>query len=136
MRTTTYAGALAEATADRIKETLLMWTHLDNHGFESEEDYLRSLKKEDSYTFSYPFEYIAKNHGDDNYDIDTATMDVRVEWNDSQAGYEMSYDVPDMHKIDPAQGNSDAEGFYEYDVYRRLIADLDALGIGSELRAF
>ena len=39
-----------------------MWTQLDNHGFENEEDYLRSLKKEDSYTFSYPFEYIAKNH--------------------------------------------------------------------------
>ena len=136
MSTTTYAGALAEATADRIKETLLMWTQLDNHGFEREEDYLRSLKKEDSYTFSYPFEYIAKNHGDDNYDIDTATMDVRVEWNDSQAGYEMSYDVPDMHKIDPAQGNSDAEGFYDSDVYWRLIADLDALGIGSELIAF
>lgn len=127
---------LAEATADRIKETLLMWTQLDNHGFESEDDYLRSLKKEDSYTFSYPFEYIAKNHGDDNYDIDTATMDVRVEWNDSQAGYEMSYDVPDMDKIDPAQGNSDAEGFYEHDVYWRFIADLDALGIGTELRAF
>ena len=136
MSTTIYAGALAEATADRIKETLLMGTQLDNHGFESEEDYLRSLKKEHSYTFSYPFEYIAKNHGDDNYDIDTATMDVRVEWNDSQAGYEMSYDVPDMHKIDPAQGNSDAEGFYEHDVYWRLIADLDALGIGSELIAF
>lgn len=113
-----------------------MWTELDNHGFENEEDYLRSLKKEDSYAFSYSFEYIAKNHGDDNYDIDTATMDVRVEWSDFQAGYVISYAVPDMQKIDPAQGNSDAEGFYESDVYWRLIADLDALGIGSELRAF
>lgn len=112
-----------------------MWTQLNNHGFEKEEDYLRSLKKDDRYTFSYPFEYIAKNHGGDNYDIDTATMDVCVEWNDSEAGYEISYAVPDMRKIDPAQGNSDAEGFYESDVYWRLIADLDALGIGSELIA-
>jgi hypothetical protein len=40
-----------------------------------------------------------------------------------------------MHKIDPAQGNSDAEGFYETDVYWRLKDDLDALGIGSELIA-
>jgi hypothetical protein len=48
----------------------------------------------------------------------------------------MSYDVPDMHKIDPAQGNSDAEGFYEHDVYWRSMADPDALGIGSELISF
>lgn len=111
-----------------------MWTQFDNQGFENELDYLRSLKKEDSYTFSYPFEYIAKNYGDDNYDIDTAMMDVRVEWSDFQAGYEVSYEVPDMHKIDPAQGNGDAQEFFEGDVYWRLIADLDALGIGPELR--
>ena len=63
-------------------------------------------------------------------------MDVRVEWNDSEAGYEISYDVPDLHKIDASQGYSDAEGFYEHDVYWRVIADLESLGIGSELRAF
>ncbi len=113
-----------------------MWSPDDNHGFEDELDYLRSPKKDDSYTFSYSFEYIAKNYGNDKYDIDTATMNVRVEWNDSDAGYEASYDVPDMHKIDPDQGNSDAAGFYEHDVYWRLIPDLDALGIGSELRTF
>ena len=113
-----------------------MWTQSDNHGFESEEDYLRSLKKDDSYTFYYEFQYIAKNHGNDKYDIDTATMVVRVEWSDLQAGYEASYDVPEMHKIDPSEGNSGAEGFYEHDVYWRLIPDLDDLGIGSELRAF
>lgn len=112
-----------------------MWTEFDNHGFANEEDYLKSLKKEDSYTFSYSFEYIAKNHGNDNYDIDTATMEVRVEWSDSQLGYVFSYDVPDMYKIDPAQGNSDAEGFYEHDVYWRLLADLANMGIGSDLIA-
>lgn len=112
-----------------------MWTELDNHGFENEEDYLKSLKKEDSYTFSYSFEYIAKNHGNDNYDIDTATMEVRVEWSDPQAGYVISYNVTDMYKIDPAQGNSDAEGFYESDVYWRLLTDLSSLGIDSDLIA-
>ncbi|BAS11782.1 hypothetical protein AHiyo8_00850 [Arthrobacter sp. Hiyo8] len=71
-----------------------MWTELDNQGFENEEDYLKSLKKEDSYTFSYPFEYIAKNHGNDKYDIDMATMEVRVEWSDFQVGYVISYSVP------------------------------------------
>lgn len=113
-----------------------MWSPDDNHGFEDELEYLRSQRKDDNYTFAYSFEYIAKNHGNDRYDIDTATMNVRVEWNDSEAGYEASYDVPDMHKIDPDQGNSDASGFYEHDVYWQLIPDLDTLGIGSELRTF
>lgn len=112
-----------------------MWTEFDNHGYANEEDYLKSLKKEDSYTFSYPFEYIAKNHGNDNYDIDSATMEIRVEWSDSQAGYIISYNVPEMYKIDPAQGNSDAEGFYEHDVHWRLLADLASLGIDSDLIA-
>ncbi|GAP61279.1 hypothetical protein AHiyo1_49650 [Arthrobacter sp. Hiyo1] len=112
-----------------------MWTELDNQGFENEEDYLKSLKKEDSYTFSYPFEYIAKNHGNDKYDIDMATMEVRVEWSDFQVGYVISYSVPDMYKIDPAQGNSDAKGFYDYQVYDRLLADLSSVGIESDVIA-
>ena len=40
-------------------------------------------KIEDSYYFSYPFEYIARNHGDDKYDIGYATMNISVVWNDS-----------------------------------------------------
>ncbi|WP_168627368.1 hypothetical protein [Cryobacterium sp. BB307] len=93
---------------------------------------MESLKKDDSYTFTYQFEYIAKNHGNDNYDIDNATMNVRVEWSDSQAGYVVTYDVPDMHKIDLAQGNTDAEGFYEDNVYWRLMDDLASNGIHAE----
>ncbi|WP_029125931.1 hypothetical protein [Micromonospora aurantiaca (nom. illeg.)] len=112
-----------------------MWSESDNHGFVNEQDYLRSLKKDDSYTFTYQFEYIAKNHGNDNYDIGTADMVVRVEWNNSEAGYTITYDVPEIYKIDPAEGNSDAEGFYESDVYWRLMDDLGSLGIGSQLIA-
>lgn len=112
-----------------------MWAENDNHGFAREEDYLRSLKKDDIYTLTYQFEYIAKNYGNDNYDIDTADMVVSVEWSDAQFGYVISYDVPDMHKIDPGQGNSDADGFYEHWVYSRLMADLGSLGIGPELIA-
>lgn len=93
------------------------------------------MKKDDSYAFSYPFEYIAKNHGNDQYDIETATMDVRVDWSDAQEGYVISYNVPDAHKIDPAEGNSDVAGFYEYDVEARLLSDLASLGIGPELIA-
>lgn len=79
---------------------MAIWTEHDNHGFENEEDYLASLKKDDNYTLTYQFEYIAKNHGDDNYDIETADMNVRVEWSDVAAGYTIAYDVPEMHKIE------------------------------------
>lgn len=112
-----------------------MWSESDNHGFENEQDYLRSKKKDDSYTFTYSFEYIAKNHGDDRYDIETADMVVRVEWSDHQAGYKISYDVPDMYKIDPGEGNGDAESFYEIDMHWRLMSDLGALGIDTDIVA-
>jgi len=110
-----------------------IWIEEDNHGYENEEDYLASLRKDDSYSFTYRFEFIAKNHGNDNYDIDTADMDVQVEWSDSVAGYTISYDVPDMYRIDAAQGNGDAESFYESDIRWRLMSDLEAKGIGPEL---
>lgn len=113
-----------------------MWSESDNQGFENEEDYLRSKKQDDSYTFTYPFEYIAKNHGTDKYDIGIADMVVRVEWSDAEAGYTVHYEVPDISKIDPAEGNSDAAGFYDSDVYWRLLSDLDSLGITFDIRAF
>ncbi len=100
--------------------------------YEPDEDDLQALKQDDSYTFTYPFEYIAKNYGNDKYDIETADMVVHVDWNDALEGYVISYDVPDMDKIDPAQGNSDAAGFYDYAVYDKLYSDLDELGIGPE----
>ena len=89
-------------------------------------------KQDDCYDFLYEFEFIAKNHGNDNYDIDTATMNVHVEWSAAQEGYVISYDVPEMNKIDPAEGNSDAAGFYDYDVYPRLMDDLAGRGIYAE----
>ncbi|TFD16599.1 hypothetical protein E3T26_03920 [Cryobacterium sp. TMT1-21] len=42
--------------------------------------------------------------GKGNYDIGTAYMVVRVDWNDADAGYTMAYDVPEMYEIDPAEG--------------------------------
>lgn len=89
----------------------------------------------DSHSFTYEFEYIGKNYGNDRYDIETATMDVSVDWSEAQEGYVISYNVPDEHKIDPAEGNSDMDGFYEHDIYWRLMSDLARLGIGPELVA-
>ncbi|WP_454149322.1 hypothetical protein [Microbacterium lacticum] len=90
-------------------------------------------KIEDSYYFSYPFEYIARNHGDDKYDIGYATMNISVVWNDSEEGYDVSYDVPEIGRIDPAQGNGDAADFFEHDVSQRLMSDLTAAGVGPDL---
>lgn len=109
-----------------------MWTEYDNQGFANEEDYLRSLKKDDSYHFSYSFEYIAKNYGNDNYDIETTNMDVSVNWSDAQLGYVISYNIPEMYKIDASQGNSSEMEFYESDVYWRLKSELESIGIGAE----
>ena len=104
------------------------------HDFEAEIEELRSRKMDDSYHFTYDFTYIAKNLGGDEYEDGTATMECDVVWDDSDAGYRASYNVPDMYKIDPSEGNGDADAFYETDVYWRLMSDLDALGIDSTLR--
>lgn len=104
------------------------------HDYEGELEELRSRKKDDSYHFIYDFTYIAKRLGNDEYEDGTATMECEVVWDDTDAGYRVSYKVPEMYKIDAAEGNGNAEDFYEGDVYWRLMADLDALGIDSSLR--
>jgi hypothetical protein len=109
-----------------------MWTKYDNQGFENEEDYLKSLKKDDDYHFSYSFEYIAKNHGNDIYDIETTNMEVSVNWSDSYLGYVISYNIPEMYKIDASQGNGSEADFYNEDVHWRLISDLEDMDIGAE----
>ena len=41
--------------------------------------YLETLKLDDSYHFSYPFEYIVERIGDDDYETDTTTMEGNKE---------------------------------------------------------
>lgn len=91
-----------------------------------------SGKQDSRYSFSYTFEYIEVNHGNDTYDIGAATMNVDLTWSDAEDGYDVTFDVPEMYKIDPTQGNGDARSFYEDDVYPRLMSDLGGLGIGPE----
>lgn len=112
-----------------------MWTKYNNQGFENEDDYIRSLKKDDSYHFSYSFEYIAKNYGNDNYDIESTNMEVSLNWSDVKLGYVISYNVPEMYKIDPSQSNGSEDDFFEDDVYWRLKSDLEDMDIGAEVIA-
>ena len=98
--------------------------------FENEEDYLDSLKKEDEYEFDIPFEYIVKHYGDDEAEMETAIMNVKVEWDSSEHGYKISYSCYDEDKIDPAEGNGTIDDFYEEIVYYEVTEKLYEEGIG------
>lgn len=93
---------------------------------------LSRLKKDDSYHFSIPFEYIKKNYGNDNYDIGIAYMEVDVIWDDFNQGYKITHYCPDMQMIDPAEGNSDEDEFFECQVEYLVREKLDLLGIYTE----
>lgn len=104
------------------------------NGYEKEEDYFDLLKQDDSYHFSIPFEYIEKNYGNGVYDIAEATMEVDVNWDSARHGYAISFHCPDMYKIDPAEGNSGIEEFYDVVVEDIVLARLDSMGITSSAR--
>lgn len=59
-------------------------------------------------------------------------MEVSVNWSDAQLGYVISFNIPEMYKIDASQGNGSEMEFYESDVYWRLKSDLESMGIGAE----
>lgn len=99
--------------------------------YASEDEYFDSLKVNDSYHFSIPFEYIAVNHGDGNYEIGTAYMEVDVTWSDSAHEYLISYYSPDAGNIDPTQGNDSVDGFFMNEVYDKAVSQLVSQGVPS-----
>lgn len=100
--------------------------------YDSEEEYLDSLKKEDHYHFSIPFTFIKKKLGDDQYEDGTAIMEVDVDWDGYQHGYVFTYYCPDMYLIDPAEGNGTVDDFWDYDVRDALLEKLESLDIYSQ----
>ena len=98
----------------------------------NEDEYLESLKKDDHYHFSVPFEYIKKNLGDDNYELAELTMEVDVDWDDSNNGYQISYDAPGFYEVDPNEGNGSLEEFFDSAVEDTVLSQLSSLGITSE----
>ena len=100
--------------------------------YQNEDEYLESLKKNDSYHFSIPFTYIKKNHHDDTYDDGVTNMEVDVQWDSYEHGYKISYHVPEMYLIDPSEGNGDEQSFYEYDVEPKVLSLLSSMGITAE----
>jgi len=64
--------------------------------FEDEDDYIRSMKQDESYAFSYDYEYIADRfgEGDDDVTLENARLNVSLDWDDSSApGYVVSYSL-------------------------------------------
>lgn len=69
-----------------------------------EDDELESMKKDDSYFYSISFEWPVRD-GEGEWTTLSTTMDVEVEWNDYERGYEISFDCPDEDKIVNSGGN-------------------------------
>lgn len=102
--------------------------------FEDEDEYLRSMKQDDSYAFAYEYEYVADRfgEGDDDVELRHATLNVSVAWDDSSApGYVVSYAVESPTPI-PNQWTGDADQIFS-DLWSQVVDDLKSLGIGAEL---
>ena len=69
--------------------------HNDSTGevFDDEDEYLRSLKRDDSYTFEFDFEYVVNRFaaGDDDVELEVAHVTITFSWDDTPApGYVVS----------------------------------------------
>lgn len=105
-----------------------------SNSHENEDDYIRSLKKDDTYHFSYPYEYIVNRHGDEDDDVElaNATVDIRVSWDDSSApGYELSYQVSAPTSL-PNDFTTSEEGIFREVRDTYLTNDLASIGISPE----
>lgn len=71
----------------------------NNQDYANEEDYLKSLKKDESYFFSYSFEYIAKIYENEIFDIEKTNMYFNIGWSDALLGYIISYNMPKCLKL-------------------------------------
>ena len=94
-----------------------------------EDEDLMLLKREDSYHYSIPFEYIKRHLGNDDVEMGTAYMEVDVRWSDSELGYKISYSCSSMSDIDPNEGNSDIDEFFEYQVEDVVRENLSSEGV-------
>jgi hypothetical protein len=102
--------------------------------FEDEDEYLRSLKQDDSYEFSYDYEYVADRFGDGNDDVrlEIARVNVSFTWDDSPApGYVVSYTVDSPTPI-PNDWTGDADQLFR-DLWPEVTADLSNNDIGPHL---
>lgn len=114
-----------------INEDEIIW---DNGFVGNEDDYIRSLKKEDVYNFSYSYEYIVKRYGDgdDDFELAIATVDIRVSWDDTSVpGYTLSYQISAPTSL-PNDYTTTEEGIFQEVCGRDLVWDLIDIGISPK----
>ena len=100
--------------------------------FGNEDDYVRSLKKEDVNNFSYSYEYIVKRYGDGDDDVElaNATVDIRVSWDDTSVpGYTLSYQV---YAPTSLPNDYTEEGIFQWVCGNDLVWDLISIGVSPE----
>lgn len=120
--------------AERQDPPVPFRNHSTGEEFEDEDEYLRSLKRDDYYDFSYRYEYVAERFGDGDDDVrlEIATVNVSLSWDDSPApGYVVSYTVDSPTPI-PNEWTGDADQLFD-DLRSQVSADLGARGVGPEL---
>ena len=113
---------------------MLFENHSTGETFEDEDDYLRSKKLDDSYSFTYNYEYVADRFGDGDDDVrlENARLNVTLTWDDSSApGYVVAYTVDSPTPI-PNNWTGDAHQIFN-DLWSDVVADCESVGIGSEL---
>lgn len=105
---------------------------------EETREYLLSLKRNDSYHYSIPFEYVKEVYDLENDDVlmDTAYIEIDVEWSDETLGYEFSYycstDIPQI-VIDGMEINETIEGIFNHVTDDELMDRLHSDGIENEV---
>lgn len=107
-------------------------------GYENEDDYVRSLKKNDTYRFSYNYEIIVNRlgDGDDDVEVANATVDITVFWDDSSVpGYIISWNVNAPTSL-PNEWTNSKEEIVKEVIVMYLYSDLEANGISSETFKF
>ncbi len=104
------------------------------NNYDNEDDYIRSLKKEDVYNFSYSYEYIVKRYGDGDDDVELANaiVDIRVSWDDTSVpGYTLSYQVHAPTSL-PNDYTTTEEGVFQEVCVKYLVNDLTSIGVSPE----
>lgn len=98
--------------------------------YDNEENELYSLKRDDSYFYSIPFEWDIKDD-DGEWKTLSTTMDVNVEWSDFDVAYKISFTCPDEDEI-VACGSSLTECYNDC-VRDEVVARLNSEGVATDV---
>ena len=103
--------------------------------FGDEDEYLRSMKQDDSYEFDFDFEHVANRFGEGNDDVEleVARVSLSFSWDESPTpGYVVSISIDSPTPI-PYEWTDEPEQLFR-DLWHGDAADyMRTVGVGSEL---